>query len=181
MESLRFFLCLFLFCGSSLSLVCGHGLPKNHVALFVFGDSLFDPGNNNYINTIGQANFPPYGETFFKYPTGRFSDGRLIPDFIGNTFSIFLFVVKYDCMCSECFGFLAAEYANLPLIPPYLQLQPGNHQFTYGINFASAGAGALAETNQGFVWGSLLVFTMALSCVIWCLSTICLSLKNTLS
>ncbi|XVF27977.1 hypothetical protein REPUB_Repub14bG0155900 [Reevesia pubescens] len=52
-------------------------------------------------------------------------------------------------MCSECFGFLAAEYANLQLIPPYLQ--PGNHQFTYGDNFALAGAGALAESNQGFV------------------------------
>ena len=103
MASLRFFLCFFLFCGSSLSLVCGRGLPKNHVALFVFGDSLFDPGNNNYINTIGQANFPPYGETFFKYPTGRFSDGRLIPDFIGKTdflFIFFLFVVKHDSVLS---------------------------------------------------------------------------------
>ena len=65
---------------------------------------------------------------------------------------------------SECFGFLAAKHANLPLIPPYLQ--PGNHQFTYGVNFASAGAGALSETAQGFVWGSLLIFTLALSCVI---------------
>ncbi|RVX16949.1 GDSL esterase/lipase 1 [Vitis vinifera] len=100
--------------------------PQNHVAFFIFGDSLLDPGNNNYINTTteDQANFRPYGETFFKYPTGRFSDGRLIPDFI-------------------------AEYAKLPLIPPYLQ--PGNHQFTYGANFASGGAGALDEINQGLV------------------------------
>ncbi|XWS12205.1 hypothetical protein CRYUN_Cryun37aG0069900 [Craigia yunnanensis] len=44
-------------------------------------------------------------------------------------------------------NFVAAEYAKLPLIPPYLQ--PDNHQFTYGVNFASAGAGALAETGQG--------------------------------
>ncbi|XVE51795.1 hypothetical protein DITRI_Ditri02bG0070200 [Diplodiscus trichospermus] len=107
-----------------LDLVRSHGLPKNHVALFILGDSVFDPGNNNYINTISRANYWPYGETFFKYPTGRFCDGRLTSDFI-------------------------AEYANLPLIPPYLQ--PGNHQFTYGVNFASAGAGALAETNRGFV------------------------------
>ncbi|WRX27898.1 GDSL lipase/esterase - like 10 [Theobroma cacao] len=42
-------------------------------------------------------------------------------------------------------------YANLPLIPPYLQ--PGNHQFIYGVNFASAGAGALAESNQGLKLG----------------------------
>ncbi|EOY27364.1 GDSL-motif lipase 2 [Theobroma cacao] len=110
--------------GTVLIIPTSSSLPKNHVALFILGDSLFDSGNNNYIDTIARANFWPYGETFFKYPTGRFSDGRLIPDFI-------------------------AEYANLPLIQPYLQ--PGNHQFTYGVNFASAGAGALAETAQGFV------------------------------
>ncbi|KAK2970479.1 hypothetical protein RJ640_023662 [Escallonia rubra] len=101
-----------------------HGHDSKHVPLFIFGDSFFDAGNNNYINTSARANFWPYGETFFKYPTGRFCDGRLIPDFI-------------------------AEYAKLPLIPPYLQ--PGNHQFGYGANFASAGAGALDETHPGRV------------------------------
>ncbi|CAJ1976071.1 unnamed protein product [Sphenostylis stenocarpa] len=100
--------------------------PKDHAALFVFGDSLFDVGNNNYINTSAdnQANYSPYGETFFNYPTGRFSDGRVLPDFI-------------------------AEYAKLPLIPPYLF--PGNQRYVDGVNFASAGAGALVETHQGLV------------------------------
>jgi hypothetical protein len=66
-------------------------LPKEHVALFVFGDSLFDVGNNNYINTTadGRANYSPYGETFFNYPTGRFSNGRVIPDFIGKIKHVF--------------------------------------------------------------------------------------------
>ena len=61
-------------------------LSEKHASLFIFGDSYFDPGNNNYINTTTgfQANFGPYGESFFKYPTGRFSDGRIIPDFIGK-------------------------------------------------------------------------------------------------
>ncbi|KAK7275519.1 hypothetical protein RIF29_16638 [Crotalaria pallida] len=101
-------------------------LPEEHTALFIFGDSMFDVGNNNYINTTTdmQANFWPYGETSFKYPTGRPSDGRLIPDFI-------------------------AEYAKMSFIPPYLQ--PGYHQYTDGANFASAGAGALIETNRGMV------------------------------
>ncbi|KAK7275518.1 hypothetical protein RIF29_16637 [Crotalaria pallida] len=99
---------------------------RNHVALFIFGDSYFDAGNNNYINTTAfdQANFFPYGETYFMFPTGRFSDGRLISDFI-------------------------AEYANLPLIPPFLQ--PGKIEYNNGVNFASGGAGALVETFQGSV------------------------------
>ena len=66
---------------------CHENIHKE-VALFVFGDSLFDPGNNNYINTIPffQANYLPYGESYFSPPTGRFSDGRLIPDFIGKQY-----------------------------------------------------------------------------------------------
>jgi len=42
-----------------------------------------------------------------------------------------------------------AEYANLPLVPPYLQ--PGNSNYYGGVNFASGGAGALVETFQGSV------------------------------
>ncbi|KAM6585453.1 hypothetical protein CsatB_012455 [Cannabis sativa] len=99
---------------------------KHGIAFFIFGDSFLDAGNNNYINTttLDQANFWPYGETYFKFPTGRFSDGRLISDFI-------------------------AEYANLPLIPPFLQ--PGFRHYYKGVNFASSGAGALVETFQGSV------------------------------
>lgn len=61
-------------------------LSHADAALFVFGDSLFDVGNNNYIKTIPflLSNSAPYGQTFFHYPTGRFSDGRVIPDFIGE-------------------------------------------------------------------------------------------------
>ncbi|XP_031274220.1 GDSL esterase/lipase 1-like [Pistacia vera] len=126
MKSLSFLVPLLVACSS---LIPGHAhpsLPKKHVALFIFGDSLLDAGNNNYINTTVayQANFRPYGETFFNYPTGRFSDGRLIPDFI-------------------------AEYAKLPLISTFFPSY--NDQFVYGVNFASAGAGALVETHQGYV------------------------------
>uniref|UniRef100_A0A5B7CAH1 GDSL esterase/lipase 5-like n=1 Tax=Davidia involucrata TaxID=16924 RepID=A0A5B7CAH1_DAVIN len=101
--------------------------PGKPTAFFIFGDSFLDSGNNNYINTttLDQANFWPYGETYFNFPTGRFSNGRLISDFI------------------------VAKYAKLPLIPPFLQ--PGIRQFHAGANFASAGAGALVETFQGGV------------------------------
>lgn len=54
-------------------------------AYFVFGDSLVDVGNNNYLPLAAHANFPPYGETFFRKPTGRFSDGRNVGDFIGKS------------------------------------------------------------------------------------------------
>ena len=51
---------------------------------FIFGDSLNDPGNNQFISDDFPSYSPPYGETYFGYPTGRFSDGRVPADFIGN-------------------------------------------------------------------------------------------------
>ncbi len=50
---------------------------------FVLGDSTLDVGENNYLPNAYHANFPPYGETFFHRPTGRFSNGRNMGDFIG--------------------------------------------------------------------------------------------------
>lgn len=47
---------------------------------------------------------------------------------------------------------MAAEYAWLPLIPPNLQPSNGNNQFTYGVNFAAGGAGALVGTFSGMVF-----------------------------
>ena len=85
-----------LFCACLLIPSRGLSHPhqiQKHVAFFVFGDSLFDAGNNKYINTTDQrANFWPYGETFFGHPTGRFSDGRLIPDFIGKNYAVYCFL-----------------------------------------------------------------------------------------
>ncbi|KAM3747001.1 hypothetical protein ACB098_05G005700 [Castanea mollissima] len=129
MMGLRFYLCFLALFSTFFISTLGLGhlcLPEEHVALFIFGDSVFDAGNNNYINTNTdyQANYEPYGEKFFKYSTGRYSDGRIVPDFI-------------------------AEFAKLPFITPYLH--PGYDQYTDGANFASAGAGALAETRQGMV------------------------------
>ncbi|KAF5733471.1 GDSL esterase/lipase 5 [Tripterygium wilfordii] len=40
-----------------------------------------------------------------------------------------------------------AQYANLPLIPPFLQ--PGLIEYQYGVNFASGGGGALVDTHPG--------------------------------
>lgn len=54
-------------------------------AIFAFGDSTVDTGNNNYIATPLKSNFLPYGRDFFNHmPTGRFTNGKLIPDFVGK-------------------------------------------------------------------------------------------------
>lgn len=58
-------------------------------AIFIFGDSTVDPGNNNFIQTVFKSNFPPYGIHYpNKMPTGRFTDGKLATDFIGNLLTI---------------------------------------------------------------------------------------------
>lgn len=54
-------------------------------AIFNFGDSNSDTGGLSA--AFGQAP-PPHGETFFHTPAGRYSDGRLIIDFIGTGFLI---------------------------------------------------------------------------------------------
>ncbi|KAJ7943057.1 GDSL esterase/lipase [Quillaja saponaria] len=52
-------------------------------AIFTFGDSNFDAGTNRFDkNCTAQANFPPYGSNFFHQPTGRFTNGRTVADFI---------------------------------------------------------------------------------------------------
>lgn len=52
-------------------------------AFFVFGDSLVDNGNNNYLATTARADAYPYGIDYpTRRPTGRFSNGLNIPDFI---------------------------------------------------------------------------------------------------
>jgi hypothetical protein len=48
---------------------------------FIFGDSLVDSGNNNY---IARANYPPYGVDFPGGSSGRFTNGLTTVDVIGN-------------------------------------------------------------------------------------------------
>ena len=53
---------------------------KNSVKVFVFGDSYADTGN-----FVGSPSYKsPYGITFPGKPAGRFSDGRVLTDYIGN-------------------------------------------------------------------------------------------------
>nr|KYP36480.1 GDSL esterase/lipase At3g26430 family [Cajanus cajan] len=79
-------------------------------AIFNLGDSNSDTGGISA--AFGQAP-PPNGITFFHSPHGRFSDGRLIIDFLANTF-------------------------DLPFLSAYLDSVGSN--FTHGANFATAGS-----------------------------------------
>lgn len=85
-----------------LSAKCGPLAP----ALYVFGDSLVDSGNNNFLPTLAKANYAPYGMNFEKGPTGRFTNGRTVADFIGIyqlNYWIFIYLISfvfvYFCLC----------------------------------------------------------------------------------
>ncbi|KAL9236814.1 hypothetical protein vseg_011440 [Gypsophila vaccaria] len=93
--------------------------PNNTIsAIFVFGDSTSDPGNNNYIRTPFKSNFAPYGTDFPDHvPTGRFSNGLLSTDYI-------------------------ARYVGVKdMVPPYLNASLSVEELMSGVSFASAGSG----------------------------------------
>ncbi|CAL5071522.1 unnamed protein product [Urochloa decumbens] len=88
--------------------------------LFAFGDSLIDTGNFIHYSTApGPVARSPYGETFFHRPTGRWSDGRLIVDFV-------------------------VERLGFPYWTPYLAGKT-KEDFRYGANFAVASGTALNQ------------------------------------
>nr|GLL25036.1 GDSL esterase/lipase 1-like [Ipomoea trifida] len=68
------------FCNS----VHSSALNKHHVALFVFGDSICEAGNNNYINTTNdfRTNFRPYGETSFPNATANFAKKQFVQPYL---------------------------------------------------------------------------------------------------
>ncbi|KAK8935288.1 GDSL esterase/lipase LTL1 [Platanthera zijinensis] len=102
-------------------------LPSESRAFFVFGDSLVDSGNNNYLTTTARADSPPYGIDYPTHrPTGRFSNGLNMPDLI-----------------SELLG---AE-PTLPYLSPELH----GERLLVGANFASAGIGILNDTGLQFL------------------------------
>lgn len=73
----------------------------NGPVTYVFGDSMSDVGNNNYFPTsLAKSNYPWYG---IDYPgreaTGRFTNGKTIGDYMGESFSELLDQCKQQvCM-----------------------------------------------------------------------------------
>ncbi|XP_014509663.1 GDSL esterase/lipase At3g48460 [Vigna radiata var. radiata] len=94
------------------------GRTRPFKRVYAFGDSFTDTGNTK--NAEGPSGFghvsnSPYGTTFFNHSTNRYSDGRLVIDFV-------------------------AEDLSLPYLPPYRH-RKGND--TFGVNFAVAGSTAI--------------------------------------
>ena len=53
--------------------------------LWVFGDSYGDTGNLGDLGReLTHSWYTPYGQTFPRRPAGRFSDGRVLTDFVGK-------------------------------------------------------------------------------------------------
>lgn len=87
-------------------------------AMFIFGDSVLDSGNNNHLSTIVKSNFHPYGRDFIdQEPTGRFCNGKLASDFT-----------------AENIGFTSYQEA-------YLSKNATGSNLLIGANFASASSG----------------------------------------
>lgn len=157
MTRLRLLVICFLEIIFSRLLITGHTrssppLLEKHVALFIFSDSLFDAGNNNYINTTTnfQANFLPYGEIFFKYPTGRFSDGRINSRFYRYALYIYIYSNHWDWSVTLSFNSTNSSWVFRVTIDSNI-FAIHKPRITHGVNFASSGAGALTETHQGLV------------------------------
>lgn len=95
-------------------------------ALVIFGDSTVDAGNNNNMPTIVKSNFPPYGLNFAGHvPTGRFTDGLLVTDYV-------------------------SQKIGLPLQLPYMSPDAHGEAILTGINFASSASGWFENTAAHF-------------------------------
>ncbi|XP_026452494.1 GDSL esterase/lipase At3g50400-like isoform X2 [Papaver somniferum] len=97
---------------------------------FIFGDSLVDAGNNNYLHTIAKANVKPYGIDYTPSggkPTGRFCNGKTFLDLTVDEFG------------GSCYP------------PPSLSLSPDDDGTLCGVNYASSGGGILNDTGALFL------------------------------
>nr|DAD40556.1 TPA_asm: hypothetical protein HUJ06_014879 [Nelumbo nucifera] len=99
-------------------------------ASYIFGDSLVDAGNNNYLNTLSKADISPNGIDFKASggnPTGRYTNGRTIGDIVGE------------------------ELGQPNYAVPFLAPNTTGKALLYGVNYASGGGGIMNATGRIFV------------------------------
>ena len=69
----------------------------NNPLLFVFGASMVDTGQYTAVLPYSTAaDFPPYGLNYFSRPAGRWSNGRIITDFISKPLLDFQFLHSFN-------------------------------------------------------------------------------------
>ncbi|XP_020410921.1 GDSL esterase/lipase At4g16230 [Prunus persica] len=120
-----------------LFLLVSCSAQNNVPAVFTFGDSLVDVGNNNNLRTIAKANFYPHGMDFGNNPTGRFSNGRTVVDIIQQEMGLKNFT------------------------PPYLAATAAGDNLLQGVNYVSSGSGISNFT--GFLFGDRINFDTQIS------------------
>ncbi|KAG8660742.1 hypothetical protein MANES_02G189200v8 [Manihot esculenta] len=97
---------------------------ENIHGMFVFGSSLVDNGNNNFLqNSRAKANYLPYGIDFPFGPSGRFTNGKNV----------------IDLLCDQL---------HLPLIPAFADPSTRGRRIIHGVNFASGASGILDDTGS---------------------------------
>ncbi|MCO5550919.1 hypothetical protein L7F22_004413 [Adiantum nelumboides] len=83
-------------------------------ALFAFGDSTVDAGNNNHLATVSRSNFSPYGRDLpEKRPTGRFCNGKLVTDYFAEKLGLEPRMIAYLDIQNN--GKTRLGYLNMPL------------------------------------------------------------------
>ncbi|TKY56891.1 GDSL esterase/lipase [Spatholobus suberectus] len=91
---------------------------SNVSAVFAFGDSTVDSGNNNRFNTLFRGDHLPYGRDFPTHlPTGRFSNGKIATDYLAQILGI------------------------KDHLPAYLEPRVTDGDLLTGVSFASGGSG----------------------------------------
>lgn len=113
-------------------------------ALFIFGDSIVDCGNNDYLpNSTAVADYLPYGMDFFAV-TGRFSNARNLADCVAERLGF-----EHLIACSR-------------------DPNSTGERILTGVNYASAGTGILDNSTAGvsnenqlaFLLRELLIFRL---------------------
>ncbi|KAM1105763.1 hypothetical protein ACFX15_002644 [Malus domestica] len=93
--------------------------------MFVFGSSLVDNGNNNFLpDSLAKADYLPYGIDFPIGPSGRFTNGKNVIDLLG-------------------------DHLKLPsFVPAFADPKTKGTKILHGVNFASGASGILDDTGS---------------------------------
>lgn len=116
------FSCVSSASANSVNSCCEHHGDGNMIqGMFVFGSSLVDNGNNNFLATKSKADYLPYGIDFPTGPSGRFTNGKNVIDLLG-------------------------DQLKLPFIPPFQDPSTKGCKIVHGVNHASGSSGILDDT-----------------------------------